>query len=455
MATDFNKNAVSSAGGFKPSSVDTPIDIRARVETEADILTIPKPYIGMIVYVNENGKRYEVLSLKDGKVGVLTVKNGLVDQYREILVSYNDLTDKPEIPSVEGLASEQYVQDQIAAIPEVDLESYATKEEMEQGLSGKVDIVEGKSLLDDSEIERLAGLSNYDDTELRDHIDEKADKTELFSKDYNDLLNLPEIPSVEGLASEQYVQDQIAAIPEVDLSGKVDKEEGKSLVDDSEIEKLAGVEEGANNYVLPIASTDSLGGVKAGSNIQITQDGVINGANYQFKINIVENGIEPSVEMQGEFPNIIVVFNIPNCIPAEVEPQGKMWYGCIPCDESGITGWNDPSQVMENLTQSIIQFGLDAGTLVEAEPEAIGKISLNVNEGDWICAILPKDSNLVAYMDNGAGQQVTFEKMEAAATGFFADGLEIIQPINDIYYVMYGMPDSNGGGNYIMYINEK
>ena len=84
MATDFNKNAVSSTGGFKPSSVDTPIDIRARVETEADILTIPKPYIGMVIYVRDTGKRFEVLSLKDGKIGVLTVKNGLVNEYREL-----------------------------------------------------------------------------------------------------------------------------------------------------------------------------------------------------------------------------------------------------------------------------------------------------------------------------------------------------------------------------------
>ena len=37
---------------------------------------------------------------------------------------------------------------------------------------------------------------------------EYAKKSELFSKDYNDLTNKPTIPSVEGLASEQWVESK-------------------------------------------------------------------------------------------------------------------------------------------------------------------------------------------------------------------------------------------------------
>ena len=37
-------------------------------------------------------------------------------------------------------------------------------------------------------------------------------KSELFSKDYNDLTNKPEIPSIEGLASETYVNNAIAGL---------------------------------------------------------------------------------------------------------------------------------------------------------------------------------------------------------------------------------------------------
>ena len=199
MATDFNTNATSSTGGFKPASVDTPLDIRTRVETEADILTIPKPYIGMIVYVRDTGKRYEILSLKDGKVGILTVKNGLVDQYRELPYAIKETVDSQiadlqgqidlkanagDVPSLDGYATEEYVVNKIAEAQldggDVDLSGYATKSELE----GKVDKEEGK------------GLSSFDFT------------AELKAK----LDTLP-------------TTDQIAAM----LDAKVDKEEGKSL----------------------------------------------------------------------------------------------------------------------------------------------------------------------------------------------------------------------------------
>ena len=139
MATDFNLNSSASKGGFKPSSTDTPLDTRCRVQTEADIMSIPKPYIGMIVYVKDTGKRFEILSLKDIKTGLSVVKNAAVNEYRELIVSYNDLSDKPEIPSIEGLASEEFVN---------------------EGLNSKVDKVEGKSLVDDAEIARLADVDN-------------------------------------------------------------------------------------------------------------------------------------------------------------------------------------------------------------------------------------------------------------------------------------------------------
>ena len=61
------------------------------------------------------------------------------------------------------------------------------------------------------------------------------------------------------------------------LAGKVDKVDGKGLSTNdfttAEKEKLAGIESGANAYVLPAAGA-SLGGVKSGGDVTIT-DGVI------------------------------------------------------------------------------------------------------------------------------------------------------------------------------------
>ncbi len=84
MATDFKKNSVNMAGGISPTTTDTPGDIRTRVETEADIASIPKPFVGMLIYVKDTQKRFEVLSLKDSRVGLSVIKDGAVNEYREV-----------------------------------------------------------------------------------------------------------------------------------------------------------------------------------------------------------------------------------------------------------------------------------------------------------------------------------------------------------------------------------
>ncbi len=59
----------------------------------------------------------------------------------------------------------------------------------------------------------------------------------------------------------------------------VRKESGKGLSTNdyttAEKTKLAGIADGANKYVLPAASTTALGGVKAGTNVTIAEDGTI------------------------------------------------------------------------------------------------------------------------------------------------------------------------------------
>lgn len=87
MATDFNKDSIIMSGGIVPSVVDTPLDVRTRINTLDDIFSIPVPYVGMLVYVKDTGKRYEVLTLKDKKVGFKVTKNAMVDTYREVILS--------------------------------------------------------------------------------------------------------------------------------------------------------------------------------------------------------------------------------------------------------------------------------------------------------------------------------------------------------------------------------
>lgn len=126
--------------------------------------------------------------------------------------------------------------------------------ELRELLKNKVDIVEGKSLVDDVEIERLAGLDNYDDTELRKDLDEVVQ--DLYNKimgitdedsttvdeAYDTLKEVSKYIKEDGSAAANILND-IKNILET-LKNKVDVVEGKSLVDDAEIVRLAGL----NNY---------------------------------------------------------------------------------------------------------------------------------------------------------------------------------------------------------------
>lgn len=87
-------------------------------------------------------------------------------------------------------------------------EAAAVKSDVDTALAGKVDKVEGKSLIADSEIARLANVTNYDDTAVKADIAKKAD----------------------------------AATMTTELGKKVDKVEGYSLVSDTEIARLADVD---------------------------------------------------------------------------------------------------------------------------------------------------------------------------------------------------------------------
>lgn len=96
-------------------------------------------------------------------------------------VTETDLSEK-------GYATENFVTNKIAEAElsgsDVDLSGLATKDE----LNNKVDKIKGKSLIEDTEIERLKNVTNYDDTELKSQINSKANKTDIPSK-VSDLEN--------------------------------------------------------------------------------------------------------------------------------------------------------------------------------------------------------------------------------------------------------------------------
>ena len=124
-----------------------------------------------------------------------------------------------------GYATEAYVQQQLEALVGGAPEALDTLKElsaalgdnadfastMTQQLAGKVDKAEGQRLITDEEAAKLARLQNYDDAALAGRV-----------------------AALEGINHDDFAKA-------ADLAGKVDKEEGKVLIAQTELDRLAGL----------------------------------------------------------------------------------------------------------------------------------------------------------------------------------------------------------------------
>ena len=143
---------------------------------------------------------------------------------------YEDLSNKPIIPSLDGYAKTTDIPTKVSqlendsnylsSIPE----EYVTETELSakgyltehQDISSKVDKVEGKSLISDTEIARLASVDNYDDTDIRTELAKKADATAIPSKvselenDNKYQTESDVTTTLTDYATKTYVGEQIA-----------------------------------------------------------------------------------------------------------------------------------------------------------------------------------------------------------------------------------------------------
>ena len=126
----------------------------------------------------------------------------------------------------------------------------------------------------------------------------------LSASDVGALPSSTTIPSIDGLATETYVNNKVAGLVDsapstldtlnelaaalgddpnfattiaTQIGGKVDKVNGKGLSTNdyttAEKQKLANIANGANNYTLPVATSSTLGGIKSGTDITIDASG--------------------------------------------------------------------------------------------------------------------------------------------------------------------------------------
>ena len=111
--SDNNKKVIVS-GPLMPSTKDTPIDVRTRVESLEDIVNIQLPYVGMIFFVKSEGKHYTVKSLKSKDLNGVVVEDALIDQYEEFGTHIDiDLSE---------FATEELVEEFVAEMRENDAE---------------------------------------------------------------------------------------------------------------------------------------------------------------------------------------------------------------------------------------------------------------------------------------------------------------------------------------------
>ena len=184
------ENAIKDA---KKAGTDANTNIETyKVSNDARVLAVEEDIAEI---VGENGILAQAKSYSDGKLATARTEISA-----EIDSDVKVVSD--------ALADYKTANDAALAGVKATADAAAVKTEVESALAGKVDKVDGKDLIATSEIERLATLHNYDDTQVKADIAKKAD--------------------AEAMTTE--------------LGKKVDKIEGYSLVADAEIARLAEVD---------------------------------------------------------------------------------------------------------------------------------------------------------------------------------------------------------------------
>jgi hypothetical protein len=215
VAKETGKSLVSDDEIARLAEVDNYDDeeVRGLIGDNAQAIEDLEAYVGtiptdekyaditnVISYINKKSEETLAAAQGGSSETAASVKQQL-DNYK----SENDTRVKAVEDDIDVVEGRMDTAEGKIANLETESAKHAVKSEVETALNGKVDKVEGKSLIDDTEIARLATLANYDDTQVKADIAKKADAETMITE----------------------------------LGKKVDKVDGKDLIATSEIERLA------------------------------------------------------------------------------------------------------------------------------------------------------------------------------------------------------------------------
>lgn len=125
----------------------------------------------------------------------------------------NDSNFLTEHQSLTGLATETYVNDKVAGIVNSAPETLDTLQELATALGNDANFATTVSTQIGKKVDKADGMS-LTHNDLTNELKANYDAAYAYSQakhSYNDLTDLPTIPSIDGLATEEYVQNAIAS----------------------------------------------------------------------------------------------------------------------------------------------------------------------------------------------------------------------------------------------------
>ena len=171
------------------------------------------------------------------------------------------------------------------------------------------------------------------------------------------------------------------------INTKVDKVEGSRLMTSAEGTKLDGIEENANNYILPAATTSSLGGVKVGANLSVAEDGTISATSLDW--DNVEG--KPELYTKSEVYNKNEVYNKTEVDTSLNTKQDKS--NLVTNVNQYSTDEQYPSAKLLYTTNNVLQNSINTNkTNLES--------SINTTKSDLESSIATAKSELKAQIDN-------------------------------------------------------
>ena len=164
--------------------------------------------------------------------------------------------DAIQIPSVDGLASEEYVNSKIAEIEIPNVDNFVTADEINTKFANLIgsapetlDTLEELSYAIQNNVSVIESLETIASSKVdAEYVDNKIAEIEipsvegLASEEYVDnKVDAIEIPSIEGLASEEYVDNKVDAIEIPSVEGLASEEYVDNKVDAIQIPSVDGL----------------------------------------------------------------------------------------------------------------------------------------------------------------------------------------------------------------------